>query len=160
MTTKYIKIYIKRNTFVFLGEVAVLPFVFVIYGEFNKLFVYCLLALIGLFLLALLPIIRFRRMIARQERLYNAEFCDKNVKRLEGTLYLSKDWLIWAGSKAIHKKHIAKIKHKFRSHRNLLGRTISVYEIATIITHDRKRYVMPNTDILNVHKIIRWNKRK
>ena len=101
-------------------------------------------------LVSLLPIIRFRKMIMRQESLYDTVFSDTDANHLETTLYLSKDWLIWAGSSAIHKKHIQSIKHKLES-----GRVGSANKVI-ITTVDNKRYVVWCLSATNIKKIKLW----
>ena len=63
--------------------------------------------------IAPLPIIRFRRLIRTQEQYYHVAFTTTNDVCLGKTLYLSDEWLIWAGSAAFYKKHIKTIdSHK------------------------------------------------
>lgn len=157
MVEKYIKIYLKRNIVLAL-ICAILVFIplFIVSLVYDVLsydliiaFVPFPIALICV-LISLLPIIRFRKMIMRQESLYDTVFSDTDANHLETTLYLSKDWLIWAGSSAIYKKHIQSIQHKIES-----GRVGSSNKV-TITTVDNKRYVVWCLSATNIKKIELW----
>ena len=154
---KYIKIYLKRisilalicATLVFIPLLIVSLVYDVLSYDLIIAFVPFPIALICV-LVSLLPIIRFRKMIMRQELLYDTVFSDTDVNHLETTLYLSKNWLIWAGSSAIHKKHIQSIKHKLES-----GRVGSSNKVI-ITTVDNKRYVVWCLSATNIKKIKLW----
>ena len=96
--------------------------------------------------------IRFRKMIAKQEQAYHIQFQDDNVEHLETTLYLSSDWLIWAGSCAFYKKHIKSIRSVRR-----FGRAGSSNQV-TINTIDGKKYTMWCLSAANVKKLKAWQK--
>jgi hypothetical protein len=51
-------------------------------------------------------------MINMQEQLYGVSFNDNNAVHLETTLYLSEDWLIWAGVSSMYKSHIKSVRSK------------------------------------------------
>jgi len=59
--------------------------------------------------IAALYTIRFKKMIKMQEQIYNIEFQDTNVVPIGKTLFLSDEWLIWAGKGAFYRKHIKTI---------------------------------------------------
>ena len=96
--------------------------------------------------------IRFKKLIAEQEKIYHIQFQDDNVEHLETTLYLSDDWLIWAGSCAFYKKHIKSISSVRR-----LGRAGSSNQV-TINTIDGKKYTMWCLSASNVKKLKAWQK--
>ena len=96
--------------------------------------------------------IRFRRMIEAQEKRYNVQFQDNDVIHLENTLYLSKEWLISAGSCAIYKAHIQSIHSALR-----YSRAGSSNEII-IKTSDSRKYRIWCLSSSNVKKIKDWVK--
>ena len=89
-------------------------------------------------------------MIIEQEHIYNIEFQDTKAEHLETTLYLSDEWLIWAGSCAFYKKHIKSISSVRR-----LGRAGSSNQV-TIKTIDDKKYTVWCLSASNVKKLKEW----
>ena len=154
---KYIKIYHKRNTLlalfcasiVFLPLFAVSLFYDVVPEDTLISFVPFILAPLWV-AVASLYTIRFKELIAEQEKIYHIQFQDDNVERLETTLYLSDDWLIWAGSCAFYKKHIKSISSVRR-----LGRAGSSNQV-TIKTIDDKKYTVWCLSASNVKKLKEW----
>ncbi len=159
MVEKYIIIYIKRNIILALicATICFIPLfiVSVIYDVLSYdiivAFAPFVIALICV-LISLFPIIRFKKMILQQESLYNTVFSDADVIYLETTLYLSKDWLIWAGSYAIHKKHIHSVKSE------LVSGSAGSSNKVTITTVDSKHYVIWCLSTSNIKKIKDWYK--
>ena len=97
---------------------------------------------------------RFRKMIHKQEQLYDVQFQDMDVEHLETTLYLSKDWLIEAGSCAMYRAHIKSINSALRH-----GRVGSSNEVI-IKTVDNKQYRIWCLNSSNVKKIRKWKNSK
>lgn len=93
---------------------------------------------------------RFKKMIKEQEHIYNIEFQDTKAEHLETTLYLSDEWLIWAGSSAFFKKHIKSISSVRR-----FGRVGSSNQV-TIKTVDNKKYTIWCLRTSNIKKIREW----
>lgn len=158
MVVKYIKIYTKRNVWLaFLCAtivavpliIASLIFDVLEYDILAAFIPYPIAAIVILF--CSLPIFRFRRMIQEQEALYGAAFNDVDVMHLETTLYISQDWLIWAGISAFHKKHIKKITHRLR-HGNA---GVSSNEVK-IITVDNRKYTIWCLSTSNIVKLKNW----
>ena len=89
-------------------------------------------------------------MIAEQEKIYHIQFQDDNVEHLETTLYLSDDWLIWAGSCAFYKKHIKSISSVRR-----FGRAGSSNQVI-IKTVDDKKYTVWCLRASDVKKLREW----
>ena len=158
---RYVKIYHRRNImlalicalFVFVPLFAVSLIYDVVPEDILVSFVPFLLAAICI-ALASLYTIRFRSLIRQQEQLYNIEFHDANAQRLETTLYLSDDWLIWAGVSAFYKMHIKSISAVRR-----FGRAGSSHEIS-IQTVDDKKYTIWCLSNSNVNKIKKWKNAK
>lgn len=159
MVEKYIKLYLKRNALLalFCATIVFIP-LFIVSLIYDVLsydlvvaFTPFLIALVCVFV-STLPIIRFRKMISQQEALYNILFSDAEADHLETTLYLSKDWLIWAGSCAIYKKHIRSIRYRLES-----GSAGSSYR-GTITAVDNKRYVIWCLSASNIKRIKVWHK--
>ena len=93
---------------------------------------------------------RFRKMIHKQEQIYGVQFQDTDVVHLETTLYLSKDWLIWAGSCAMYKEHIKSISSAPR-----YGRVGSSNKVV-IRSVDDKQYTIWCLSSSNVDRIKKW----
>lgn len=157
MMDKYIRIYNKRNiklafvcaTIVFVPIFVVSLFYDVVQEDALVSFVPYILALVCIAIASLFTK-RFRKMIHKQEQLYDVQFQDTDVVHLETTLYLSRDWLIWAGSCAMYKEHIKSISSKPRH-----GRVGSSNEVV-IRTVDNKRYKIWCLSSSNVKKIKKW----
>ena len=94
--------------------------------------------------------IRFKRMISEQEKEYEVQFNDDEVIHLETTLFISNEWLIWAGSVALYKKNIKTIKSKLR-----YGSAGSSNEVI-LTTIDGKKYNIWCLSSSNVDKIKKW----
>ena len=115
---KYIQTYIKRNIRLAL-ICAVICFVplFITSLVYDVLWYDMLVSFIPFLfagicvLISLLPVSRFRNMISYQESLYGIQFPKDRAEHLETTLYLSKDWLIWAGSCAFYGDYVKSIKY-------------------------------------------------
>ena len=156
---KYIKIYHKRNVLLalFCASIIFLP-LFITSLLYDAVPGDIWIALVPFYLapicvaVASLYTIRFRKMIAKQEQTYHIQFQDDNVEHLETTLYLSRDWLIWAGSCAFCKKHIQSI-HSVRR----FGRAGSSNQV-TIQTMDNKKYTVWCLSAANVKKLKAWQK--
>ena len=157
MIDKYIRIYHKRNiqlafvcaTIVFVPMFGVSLFYDVVPEDTLVSFVPYVLAVACIAVASLFPK-RFRKMIHKQEQLYDVQFQDTDVVHLETTLYLSKDWLIWAGSCAMYRAHIKSINSTLRH-----GRVGSSNEVI-INTVDNKQYRIWCLDSSNVKKIKKW----
>ena len=102
--------------------------------------------------IASLYIVRFKKMIETQEQLYGVKFNDDNVIHLETTLYLSDDWLIWAGVSAVYKYHIKSVRSKL-----MHGRSGSSNKVV-ITTVDNKKYVIWCLSSSNINTIRKWKK--
>ena len=159
MPEKYIKIYHKRNVrLVFIcASIIFLP-LFITSLLYDVVPGDIWIALVPFYLapmcvaVASLYTIRFRKMIAKQEQAYHIQFQDHDVVHLETTLYLSDDWLIWAGSCAFYKQHIKAIRSVRR-----FGRAGSSNQV-TIQTMDDKKYTVWCLSAANVKKLKAWQK--
>ena len=156
---KYIKIYHKRNAqlgylcafIAFVPLFIVSLFYDVISEDTLVSFVPFALAAICV-AVASLYTIRFKKLIKQQEEIYLIQFQDDNVEHLETTLYLSDNWLIWAGSCAFYKEHIKSISAVRR-----FGRAGSSNQV-TIKTVDDKKYTVWCLSASNVKKLKEWRK--
>ena len=159
MIDKYVKIYHRRNiqlalvvaTIIFLPLFVVSLFYDVVPEDTLVSFVPYILAALCVSIASLFTK-RFRTMIHKQEQIYSVKFQDTDVVHLETTLYLSKDWLVWAGSCAIYKEHIKSIDSKLRH-----GPAGSSNEVI-IKTVDNKQYTIWCLSSSNVKKIKEWMK--
>lgn len=157
MVDKYIRIYHKRNiqlaTFcavlVFIPLFVVSLFYDVVPEDTLISFIPFVLALICVGIASLFTI-RFKKTIERQEKIYKVQFNDMDVVHLETTLYLSKEWLIWAGSCAIYKKYIKSLKATSRH-----GRAGSSNEVI-IKCVDGKNFKLWCKSSANVTRIRKW----
>ncbi len=156
---KYIKIYHKRNVqlALFCAIIIFLPlfitslFYDIVPEDTLISFLPFILASICV-AVASLYTIRFKKLIAEQEQMYNIQFQDANAEHLETTLYLSDDWLIWAGSFAFYRQHIKSISSSRR-----FGRAGSSNQV-TIKTNDDKKYTVWCLNASNVKKLKEWPK--
>lgn len=157
MVNKYVRIYTKRNiwlTFICATIVAVPLFITSLiydvlqYDYLTALIPYAIAAVVVL--CCSVPIFCFRSMILEQEALYGIYFNDADAKHLETTLYISQDWLIWAGISAFHKNHIKHIAHKKRH-----GRVGSSNEVK-VVTVDSKKYTVWCLSSSNIQLIKEW----
>ncbi len=154
---KYIKLYLKRITFVAL-ICAILVFLplFLVSLIYDVLSYDLLVSFAPFFIgfvcvaVSALTIPRFKKMVAQQEKRYHAVFSDEGAQHLETTLYLSKDWLIWAGVSAIHREHIRSVRHRSVNSRS--GPSNKV----TIRTADNKTYMIWCLSADNIRKIHQW----
>lgn len=160
MVKKYIKIYHKRNIKLALFcAITVFVPLFVVSLFYNVVPEDTIISFVPFVLAALsvavasLYTIRFKKMIKEQEHIYNIEFQDAKAEYLETTLYLSDEWLIWAGSSAFYKKHIKSIG-SVRQY----GRAGSSNKV-TIKTVDNRKYTIWCLSASNIKKISEWKNR-
>ncbi len=154
---EYIRIYQKRNiklaflcaVIVFIPLFVVSLFYDVVLEDTIVSFVPFVLAALSV-VVAYLYTLRFKKLIEKQEQIYDIQFQDTNAEHLETTLYLSDDWLIWAGSCAFYKKHIKSINSVRR-----YGRAGSSNQV-TIKTIDNKKYTIWCLSASNIKKIKEW----
>ena len=99
---------------------------------------------------ASLSIIRFKKVIRKQERLYGIQFQDTNAVHIEKTLYVSEDWLIRAGTFAFYKKHIKSITYVLQT-----GKGGPSYKV-TIKTTENKKYIFWSKNLSSIKKIRKW----
>ena len=157
MINKYIYIYNRRNCLLalFCASIVFIP-LFVVSLIYNAIPEDTLIAFAPFVIAAICVVIaslytiHFKKMIKMQEQLYGVQFNDDNVVHLETTLYLSEDWLIWAGISSIYKSHIKSIRS------NLIhGRGGSSNKV-TITTVDNKKYIIWCLSSSNINKIRKW----
>ena len=159
MIDKYIHIYTKRNCMValFCAGITFIP-LFIVSLIYDVIPEDTLIAFAPFVIaticvaIASLCTIRFKKMIKMQEQQYGVQFDDNNVVDLETTLYLSENWLIWAGISGIYKDHIKSIHSKL-----IHGRSGSSNKV-TIKTVDNKKYTIWCLSSSNINKIRKWKK--
>ncbi|MBO5110760.1 MAG: hypothetical protein J6D21_08585 [Clostridia bacterium] len=157
MIDKYIRIYTKRNCLLalFCASIAFIP-LFIVSLIYDVIPEDTLIAFAPFVFAAIcvaiasLSTIRFKKMIKMQEQQYGVRFDDYNVIHLETTLYLSENWLIWAGISSIYKNHIKSIHSKL-----VHGRSGSSNKV-TIKTVDNKKYIIWCLSSSNINKIRKW----
>ena len=157
MVNKYIHIYNRRNCLLalFCAIIAFIP-LFIVSLIYDVIPEDILISFVPFVIAAIcvgiasLYIVRFKKMIETQEQLYGVKFNDDHVVHLETTLYLSEDWLIWAGVSAIYKCHIKSVHSKL-----MHGRSGSSNKVV-ITTVDNKKYVIWCLSSSNINKIRKW----
>ena len=157
MIDKYIHIYTKRNCLLalFCASIAFIP-LFIVSLIYDVIPEDTLIAFAPFVFAAIcvaiasLSTIRFKKMIKTQEQQYGVQFDDYNVIHLETTLYLSENWLIWAGISSIYKNHIKSIHSKL-----VHGRSGSSNKV-TIKTVENKKYMIWCLSSSNINKIRKW----
>lgn len=158
--TKYIYIYHKRNVRVALLCALIAFFPLFIASLFYDVTPEDTLVSFTPFIMAAVCItvaslytIRFKKLIKAQEKTYGIEFQDTNAVQIGKTLFLSDEWLIWAGSGAFYRKHIKTIS-SVRSQGRSSG---SLSYKAVIKTADGKKYSFWCTASA-INKIRKWKK--
>ena len=159
MIDKYIHIYTKRNCLLalFCASITFIP-LFIVSLIYDVIPEDTLVAFVPFVIAAIcvaiasLYTIRFKKMIQMQEQLYGVKFNDDHVVHLETTLYLSDDWLIWAGVSAVYKYHIKSVRSKL-----MHGRSGSSNKVV-ITTVDNKKYVIWCLSSSNINTIRKWKK--
>ena len=154
---KYIFVYIKRNILFSLlfATIAFIPLFIValnydyvsedIFASFVPFVIAALYVVI-----ASLFTIRFKNLIKKQEKIYGIVFRDTNNQHLEGTIYLSNDWLIFAGVYAFYKRNIKAVTYILEN-----GKGGPFYKV-TIKTMDNKRYKIWCKNSNSIKRIKRW----
>ena len=157
MINKYIHIYNKRNCLLalFCATIAFLPLFIVslicdVIPEDTLVAFLPFVFAAAWVAIASLYTIRFKKMIKKQEWQYGVQFNDNNAAHLETTLYLSDDWLIWAGSCAIYKNHIEAIRSTLVHGRGGFSNKV------TIKTVDNKKYIIWCLSSSNINQIKKW----
>ena len=157
LISKYIKVYVKRNILLalFCSILVFIPLFIVslIYDvmsyDIAVSFVPFAIAIICV-LISLIPTIQFRRMITQQEEVYGVKFSDTGAVHLETTLFLSDNWLIWAGVSALYKGYITDVKSR------IMSGSVGSSNRVELITADNKRYVVWCLNGNNLVKIKKW----
>jgi predicted ferric reductase len=154
---KYIKIYLKRNVIIALicATLAFIP-LFVVSLLYDYVpedtiisFSPFLLAVSGVAVTSI-SIIRFKKIIRKQEKRYGIQFQDTNAEHIEKTLYISRDWLIRAGNFAFYKKHIKSITYTLQN-----GKGGPSYKV-TVKTIENKDYTFFSKIEPSITKITKW----
>ena len=157
MVNKYIHIYNRRNCLLalFCAIIAFIP-LFIVSLIYDVIPEDTLISFVPFVISAIcvaiasLYTIRFKKMINMQEQLYGVSFNDNNAVHLETTLYLSEDWLIWAGVSSMYKSHIKSVRPKLTH-----GKSGSSNKVV-ITTVDNKKYVIWCFSSSNINKIRKW----
>ena len=155
---KYIIYYNKRNIKIAFAFAAVIFILFFVVSLIYDVIENDVLISFSPFVFAAISVaiaslytIRFKKMIEKQEKLYDVQFQDKDIERLETTLFLSDEWLIWAGSCAFYKKHIDSI-NSVRRYAQAGGSSNEI----TVKTVDGKKYTIWCLSSSNVKRIKKW----
>ena len=154
---KYINIYHKRNImFALLGATLAFTPMFIVSLLYDYVpedtalsFSPFVLAAFGVGA-ASLSTLRFKKLIRKQEQLYGIQFQDINAEHIEKTLYVSRNWLIRAGTFAFYKKHIKSITYALHN-----GQGGPSYKV-TIKTVENKSYTFWSKNLANIKKIRIW----
>lgn len=106
---------------------------------------YCLLAGVAVWLLLLLRIPFAYMILRRQEKMLGIKFDDRSVKPLypsavamsaNSLIYMSDEWLIFAGTSAFCRNYIEKFTVKSKKRKN----HIHYYHLCIIFGKDQKKY--------------------
>ncbi len=160
MVDKYIRMYNIRNvkTALLCASIASLP-LFLVSLFYDVIAEDTLISFLPFVLAAVvvafasLYTIRFKKLICKQEQLYGVQFQDSNAKRLETMLYLSDDWLIWAGSCALYRRHIQSLSAVRR-----YGRSGASNQVR-IKTVDGEEYTVWCLNASHIKEIREWKNR-
>ena len=118
---------------------------------------YCLLAGAAVWLLLLLRIPFAHMILRRQEKMLGIKFDDKDVKPLypksaNSLIYVSDEWLIFAGTGAFCRDYIEKFTVRSKKRKN---RT-DYYHLCIIIGKDKKKYYKLLDSASTAKKIREW----
>ena len=156
---KYIRVYMKRNLLTAIS-CAILCFVplFIVSLIYDVLSYDIVVSFVPFFI-ALLSVafsylytFRFRRMISEQERTFSVAFDDTAAQHLETTIYLSNDWLIYAGSAAFYRGYVKSVTSK--TMHALRGGSSNRVTLKTI---DGRHYVIWALSSSVVKRIKEWS---
>ncbi len=159
---KYIREYFKRNLLLigFCTLICAIPFfIAALMNDVIKndmlLCVFTIIFGVVIFGVSMLYVIRFKKMIARQEELLGVTFNDNNACAIDNFCdYISDDWFIRSGSVAFHRRYIRSIEVEGESSPRsfrLTIRTIDdrVYGFSSMInTKELKRWWKNNEESL------------
>lgn len=120
-------------------------------------FLYCFLAGAAVWLARLLRIPFAHMILRRQEKLLGIKFDDKDVKPLypksaNSLIYVSDEWLIFAGTGAFCRDYIEKITVRSKKRKN---RT-DYFHLCIIIGKDQKKYYKLLDSASTAKKIREW----
>ena len=161
---EYIRMLVKRNfiaTIMLVLLLLVFLFTFMVFSEDNSLedvlvgFQFIIIGAIG-FILSILVIIRFNRLIKKQEEMFNVKFDDKGAKRVRTSIvFISDDWLIDAGTGAFYREYIKSFGRKKETNRRGAG----PYKVI-VNTIDGKKYYLktPQTNDIDIYR--KWLHKK
>ena len=153
----YLKFAIRNFIFIF-GSLAFISLVIIVpaivqgklstqYGLLNTLLIFGAV----IFLLSNLFIFKFGQTIKKQQLEHAVIFNDNNAKKLGHLVYLSDDWLIDCGVRAILRKTISNINYDFQ-HGLRGGTSLKV----AINTTNGKSYYINLKDEYQVQKLKLW----
>ena len=156
---KYINIYIRRNFLLALFCSIIIFIPLFIVSLIYDVISYDIAVSFTPFVLSFLCVlfsnfstIKFKKMITQQETMYNIEFNDNSAQHLETTLYLSDNWLIYAGISAFCKNHIRSIRTKVECGKAGTSKRI------IIETVNNKKYAIWCVSDENARNIEKWLK--
>ena len=160
MTKKYIRLYFKRlfPIFAFFAILNILIWISC-FNSYEDKMVYIregitlTLFLMSGFIVRSALIIRFKKMIYEQERMFSVSIDDDcEFKEIAYMICVSNNWIIFPANRAFYRKNIKKISSKTHG----TGRGRGYYIIVT--TKDDRRYKMSITSWGAVEKIKKWFK--
>ena len=94
---------------------------------------------------------RFKKEIKRQEEKFNVRFSDNGKDKLDSTIFISDEWLIFAGTHAWYKPNIKSITGKILNAASRQRRTR-----LTIVTDDEEKKTVFMYSPSAVAKINSW----
>lgn len=155
---KYVRLYMKRNSLLalFCATICFIPFFacailydVLWYDIFISFVPYVLAGII--ILISYFLTFRFRKEIKRQEEKFNVRFSDTGKTKLDSTIFISDEWLIFAGTHAWYKPNIKSITDKILNAASSKERTRF-----TIVTIGEEKTNVVVYSPLVVEKINSW----
>lgn len=162
---KYIYMLIKRNFLAMILMVLPLFLMFLIcilLSEENSIedimvsFKFIIIGIVG-FVLSILVVIRFNRLIKYQEKMFNIKFDDRDAKKVGTSItFIAEDWLIHSGSCAFYREYVKSfgLKKVIGSRRTGSGYTIIVNTI------DGKKYYFKTMGSNDIGLYRKWLHKK
>lgn len=161
---KYIYMLLKRNFLTMI--MLVLPLflmclAFIVFSEENSLedirvsFEFIIIGIVG-FILSILVVIRFNRLISYQEKMFNIKFDDKGAKKVGTSItFIAEDWLIHSGSCAFYREYVK----SFGVKKEINRKALSPYTII-VNTVDGKKYYFKTYGSNDISLYRKWLYRK
>lgn len=164
MKEKYIYILLKRNflaTLMMVTPPFLILFIGITISEENILehirvaFEPIIIGIVG-YLLSMLVVIKFNKLISYQEKMFNIKFDDRGAKRVRTSItFIAEDWIIYSGTCAFYREYIK----SFRMKKEINRRGAGPYTIiVNTIDGKKNSFKTPQTNDIDLYR--KWLRSK